>query len=191
MKSAFAIGGAAVILLWIGASGFSAPMAHASGDRKEDKLNHDANDQNQDRLSGDSSESSDASSPSNDSTSSDVNSSAAAKVTKVGGHWSGGITDDSLGAGTLDLFVAQSGKSLSGGFDTSFSGGSEDFTGSLKGTASSSGVSGKLRRNGGGKCRVMFTAVVLTVPDEIKGTYTSSKCKGITQGSFDVLFEHK
>ena len=189
MKRAVILGGAAVIFLWIGVGGFSASMAPASSDRTEDRLNNDAPDQNQDAMSGDSSESSDASTPSNDSASSNVN--AAAKVAKVGGHWSGGITDDSLGAGTLDLFIAQSGRNLNGGFDASFSGGSEDSTGSLSGKVSSSGVSGKWRPNGGGKCRIKFTGVVLTVPDEIKGTYTSAKCKLVTQGGFDVLFEHK
>jgi hypothetical protein len=192
MKSAVVLGGAAVIVLWIGVGGFFTPAAHASGDRRENRLNGDTNDQSQDRLSGgDSSESSDASSPSNDSSSSNTNSNAAAKVAKVGGHWSGGITDNSLGAGTLDLFIAQSGKSLSGGFDTSFSGGSEDFTGSLSGKANSTGATGKLRPNGGGKCRVAFTGKLASA-DEIKGTYTSSKCSGTTTGgTFDVLFEHK
>jgi len=192
MKGAVVLVGAAVILLWIGVGGFSAPIAHASGDRREDKLNHDAKDQSQDALNGgDSSESSDASSPSNDSSSSDASSSAAAKAASVGGHWSGGITDDSFGAGTLDLFLAQSGKNLSGGFDTSFSGGSEDFTGSLSGKANPTGASGKLRPNGHRKCRVMFTGKLASV-DEIKGTYTSSKCSGtVTGGNFDVLFEHK
>jgi hypothetical protein len=191
MKRALVIGGAAVILFALGVAGFSTPAAHASGDRKEDKLNHDSKDQKQDRLNGgDSSESSDSSSSSNDGSSSDVNSSATAKkAATVGGHWSGGINDGSLGAGTLDLVIAQSGKKLNGGFDTSFSSAAEDRAGSLKGKANSSGLSVKLRPNSGGQCRVVLTGT-LSGAGELKGNYTSSKCNNVTSGSFDLLLEH-
>jgi hypothetical protein len=175
--------------------GFSAPLAHASGDRKEDKRNHDLKDQSKDRLSGgDSSESSDSSSSSNDgSSSSDKSPTGAASAAKtraasVGGHWSGTVTDNSLGSGTLDLVIAQSGRKLAGGFDVSFNSASEDHAGSLKGKANPSGLTSRLHQNGG-TCRVSLTGTLASAT-ELKGNFASRNCQSVTKGSFDLTLEH-
>jgi hypothetical protein len=195
MNRQLVFGIAAMFLCWTGMVGYSAPLAHASGDRKEDKLNHDSKDQSQDRLSGgDSSEASDSSSSSNDGPSSSDNSptgaasAAKAGAASVGGHWSGNVTDNSLGSGTLDLVLAQSGKKLAGGFDISFTSASEDHAGSLKGKANASGLTTTLRQNGG-TCRVNVTGT-LASSTELKGNYTTHNCQSVTKGSFDLTLEH-
>jgi hypothetical protein len=196
MKRQFVFGMAALFLCWTAMVGYSAPRAHAAGDRKEDKLNGDSQDQRKDRLSGgDSSEASDSSSTSNDGSSSTDNSpsgaasAAKANVASVGGHWSGAVSDNSLGAGTMDLVLAQSGKKLAGGFDTSFASGTEDHAGSVKGKANPSGLNAKLHQNGSGTCRISITGT-LASSTEIKGSYNSAGCQSISKGIFDLILEH-
>ena len=152
-------------------------VAHA-GDAREDRINHESPDQSADAQVGDTA---------GDSTDPTTANSAGAHI---GGHWSGGVTDSSLGAGTLDLLLNQHERvKLGGGFDMSFAS-AEDFAGSLKGTSNKKGVTLTLKPNKQQNCRVALSPTSVSGA-EIKGTYSTSKCTGLTSGSFDVTFEHK
>lgn len=126
-----------------------------------------------------------------DVTSSDANSaSPAAKPVRVAGHWSGTIVDNSLGAGTLDLLIAQSKKKLSGGFDISALGSAEDLAGSLGGKASAKGITLTMKPSRVKGCKINAKSTSVSA-SEIKGSYSTSKCgNNITSGTFDVSLEH-
>jgi len=164
----------------LGTSSFRLSLAQA-GDRREDRVNKEAPDKTADSQVGD------TAGDSTDPTSSpDALANAGAAV---GGHWSGSISDSSLGAGTLDLLINHHNKTkLNGGFDVSFTT-SEDFVGSLSGASNKNGVKVTLKPNKQHNCRVTLTPTSVS-SSEIKGTYSTSKCSGLTDGNFDVTFDH-
>ena len=166
---------------WLGAA--SAPYGIArAGDAREDRINNESPDRQADAQVGDSGRDS-----TDSTTSSDALTSGGGA--QIGGHWSGGITDGGLGAGTLDLLINQHHRAkLSGGFDLSFAS-SQDFVGSLKGTSNKSGVSLTLTPNKQHNCRVALSPTMVS-NTEIKGNYSTTKCSGLTNGNFDVTFEH-
>lgn len=165
---------------WLGAA--SMPFGAAlADDSREDRINHESPDPQGDT------ELDDSGGTPNDSTTS-TNSAMNTSGPHVGGHWSGGISDSSLGAGTFDLLITQNGANLSGGFDMSFSS-SEDFVGSLHGTSKKPGVKMTLRPNKQLKCRVKLSPTSVSNA-EIKGSYSTAKCTGLSNGNFDVNFEH-
>jgi hypothetical protein len=166
----------AFVVCFFGASSARLSVAHA-GDAREDRINHESPDQSADAQVGDSA---------GDSADPTANSAGA----RVGGHWSGGVTDSSLGAGTLDLLLNQHDRvKLGGGFDMSFAS-AEDFAGSLKGTSNKKGVTLTLKPNKQQNCRVALSPTSVTSA-EIKGAYSTRGCAGLTNGSFDVTFEHR
>jgi len=108
----------------------------------------------------------------------------------AGGHWSGTIIDNSLGAGTLDLLISQSKRQLTGGFDVSGFSSAEDLSGKLAGKASTQGITFTLKPSRIPGCKINGISSSFSI-SEIKGTYTTVKCgSSITAGTFDVLFEH-
>lgn len=166
---------------WLGAASAPSGVARA-GDAREDRINGESPDRRVDAQLGDSA------GDSNDPAAS-IDALTKGGGPHVGGHWSGGITDSSLGAGTLDLLITQNGAKLAGGFDMSLPS-AEDFVGSLKGVSSKAGVKMTLTPNTQHKCRVALSPTSVS-NTEIKGNYSTTKCTGLTNGNFDVNFEHQ
>jgi hypothetical protein len=117
--------------------------------------------------------------------------SSRARPVSASGHWSGTISDNSLGAGTVDLLISQNKRKLSGGFDISaFQGTAEDLSGNLTGQASAGGIAFTLKPSRIKGCRINGTSTSFNGA-EIKGSYSTIKCgSSLTSGSFDVNFEH-
>lgn len=109
----------------------------------------------------------------------------------VQGSWSGSISDDSLGAGTITLSIQQHNKKLSGGWTATFK--TADFLGGIEGGSQSTakqvtlklGSSSFDKRN----CSLKFKSTLLNAT-EIQGNYEWSGCgkqfKGDKGGTIDI-----
>ncbi len=127
-----------------------------------------------------------------DTTSPDPGSSSSrVRVVSASGHWSGTLSDNSLGAGSIDLLISQSKRKLGGGFDVSgFQGTAEDLSGALTGKASPAGIAFTLKPTRIRGCRISGVSSSFD-SSEIKGSYTTQTCgSSLTAGVFDVRFEH-
>jgi hypothetical protein len=108
----------------------------------------------------------------------------------VQGSWSGSITDDSMGGGTISISIAQHNTKLSGGWTATFPT-SPEFLGNFKGSAGSRIIKLKLASAQFNRrlCRLVFKSVTASGV-EIQGNYIWYGCgrqfKGDKGGSIDI-----
>ena len=88
----------------------------------------------------------------------------------VSGDWSGTTVDAQLGSGFFDIDIDQSGTKLSGTWDSKFSGGTVNFTGSINRNGKV-----KFNLNDGGHCHLSAVGM-LVGSDEISCTYKVKSC---------------
>jgi hypothetical protein len=98
------------------------------------------------------------------------------------GTWSGPIDDVSAGTHTLTLDIFQNHSKLRGRW--SVPGGS----GSFKGKIDSDGVTAVFMFKHHHGCKVTAPGMLQSAT-EIKGTYTSKHCSGITSGTYDITLQ--
>ena len=100
------------------------------------------------------------------------------------GLWSGTVTDNNMGGGTISASLFQCHSKLGGTWQDSFV-----LPAFWKGTISSSGnIKAQMRFHISGKCGYTFTGT-LKNDNEISGNYTLHDCKGMGPdgGSFDMF----
>ncbi len=101
----------------------------------------------------------------------------------LAGTWTGAMTDNVAGPGTLRLTLSESPGSVTGTWATTFPAG--DNGGSLGGSVNGSSLTLVLTPTSDpGSCSVQVFATING--DRITGTYTALDCSGFVSGSIDL-----
>ncbi len=104
----------------------------------------------------------------------------------VAGDWSGTISNDTAGGGTLALAIDQTGCTLQGTWQAQYSDPSDDGSGTISGTADASGITLNLLAPQASICGYNAT-VSLSDPDEMRGQFSTVGLHCTASGSFNVL----
>jgi hypothetical protein len=103
---------------------------------------------------------------------------------EIAGNWSGVITSNVAGNGTIRLSLLQSGSKLTGTWATSFPNAAADNSGSLIGNVTDSQIGATLNPS-------VPTACPSTVAGSVNGTmitgtYAAFNCSAVSSGGFSV-----
>src|SRR5262245_23363208 len=104
----------------------------------------------------------------------------------LAGDWSGTISNDTAGGGTLALAIDQTGCTLQGTWQAQYADPSDDGSGTISGTADASGIALQLLAPQAGSCGYNAKAS-LSDPDEMRGQFSTVGLQCTASGSFNVL----
>lgn len=104
----------------------------------------------------------------------------------VAGSWSGSVTDDQAGGGSLAIGFTQAGCSLGGSWQATFSDPTLSGSGSLTGSASRTGLSFTLLSPAPGTCGYQAEGSP-SGANEIAGSYATVGTSCARNGTFDIL----
>jgi hypothetical protein len=104
----------------------------------------------------------------------------------IAGDWSGTISSDTAGGGTLSLAIDQTGCTLQGTWQAEYADPSEDGNGTISGTANASGITFNLVAPQASICGYNATAS-LSNPDDMRGQFSTVGLHCTASGSFNVL----
>jgi len=101
------------------------------------------------------------------------------------GTWTGTITDNLAGMGSLLLTISQTGGQLTGTWQATFTNSTNNNSGTLAGTVDGDAIALTLTSTQPQACS--FTAVANRDGDDhFTGTYADSNCVRVENGTFDV-----
>jgi hypothetical protein len=102
----------------------------------------------------------------------------------LSGNWSGNLFDPSLGAGTLNFTLAQSGSTVTGTFQEIYASGT--LSGSFNGTMNGTSLTGTTTPSVPTACPGNVTATVNAASTQISGTAAVFDCTISDSATFDV-----
>lgn len=102
----------------------------------------------------------------------------------LAGNWSGTIVSRTAGSGTVTMTMLQSGSSLSGTWNTTFSNSSYNNSGTLSGSVSGSQIAASLTSSVPTACGSNIAGALSGTT--ITGTYAAANCSVAESGTFSI-----
>lgn len=107
-------------------------------------------------------------------------------ATTVAGTWTGALSDNTIGPGSLRFTLNQSGSTVTGTWQSTWVNPANNNSGSLTGSSSGTGFSATMTPSVPTSCPFTATATLNSAKTQMTGTYAAFNCSVVSSGSFTV-----